>query len=388
MSLKSIEMTPRERMYAALEGGKLDKFPVNAPYTFLSNADRWTELTGLPVWKFYEWTISDPAKHAEMYKTFYETLPFDAVEPWGVQVAEHIHGREYRENIEIVFKDGIPWFHYKKEDNYEKVPDAIHEFGSGGAEPEKRKVADIGDAKEKIKIVSAEKIIEQGCGDYITELVKIYGKERFVISGGICNTFWTNVFFVGMTNFFMMLREERELIKYMSGRILERNIEIIRSHAAAGGDAIYVDDATATCDMISPKTYEEFSLPYMIEEVKEIRRLGKKAIVIYFGGIADRVEMIKSMGADLLCMEASMKFYTNDFETVAKRLDGKTALAGNLNPNLDLELPTEDEFKRIMEKAVGLGRKYGKYVTSTGSPITPNTSLERIKKFIELGHAL
>ena len=388
--MMDLKMTPGERMYAAIEGRKLDSYPVTAPYTFLSNADHWTELTGLPIWRFYEWTISEPAKHSEMYKIFYETVPFDAVQPWGVQTGEHMKNtaRAYRENTEIVFKDGIPWFHYKKQDTYEKVPNTIHESGSGGGDCEERIIFDKKDAREKIGITSAEKRIENGCNDYIDEMVKIYGKERFIINGGIVNPFYSNVYYLGMENFYAMLYEEPELIKYMSERSLEQNIEIIRSHAAAGGDAIYIDDATATCDMVSPKIYEEFSLPYMIEEVKEIHRLGKKAILIYFGGISDRVDMIGSIGADLLIMEATMKSFTNDYETIAKQLNGRTALAGNLNPYEDLEIASDEEFKVIMEKAVALGRKYGKYVSSTGSPITPGTTVDRMKKFIELGHML
>jgi hypothetical protein len=34
--------------------------------------------------------------------------------------------------------------------------------------------------------------------------------------------------------------------------------------------------------------------------VKEIHHLGHKAILIYFGGIADRLEQIASIGADAL----------------------------------------------------------------------------------------
>ena len=43
-----------------------------------------------------------------------------------------------------------------------------------------------------------------------------------------------------------MLIEAPELIDYLSRKLLEDNIEIIRSLAASGGDAIYIDDATAT----------------------------------------------------------------------------------------------------------------------------------------------
>jgi len=61
-------MTPKERMYAVLKGEKPDIWPVTAPYLMLSNADHWEELTGLPVWKYYEWLRSpDLNWHREIY---------------------------------------------------------------------------------------------------------------------------------------------------------------------------------------------------------------------------------------------------------------------------------------------------------------------------------
>jgi uroporphyrinogen-III decarboxylase len=59
-----------------------------------------------------------------------------------------------------------------------------------------------------------------------------------------------------MQNFYCMLVEEPDLIREMSKRILAKNIETIRAGAMAGGDAIYIDDATATNDMVSLKMYE------------------------------------------------------------------------------------------------------------------------------------
>jgi hypothetical protein len=75
--------------------------------------------------------------------------------------------------------------------------------------------------------------------------------------------------------------------------VISHTCERIRALALTGGDAIYIDDATATCDMISVAHYERFSLPYMREEVREIQALGKKAIVIYFGGVSDRIEQTR-----------------------------------------------------------------------------------------------
>ena len=153
------------------------------------------------------------------------------------------------------------------------------------------------------------------------------------------------------------------------------------------GVTSFHDDATATCDMISPQMYEEFSLPYLTRQVKEIQRLGKKAILVYFGGIADRVEQIASTGADVLMMEASMKGFVNDYADVAGRLGGAMCLAGNLNPYDDIEITSDDELARRIRAMVGAGKAYGRYFTSTGSPLTPGTPVKRLQQFIHHSHA-
>ena len=377
-------MSSKERMYAVIEGRQPDCFPVAPPYVILSNADHWSELTGLPVWKFYEWRCTTNLDwHSEIYRTLYDRLPYDMVQPWFTI------GRQERENTEIIMKDQIPYFHYKREDRYERVPDSIHEAGSGGGENETRYVFDQKDARERICIVKAERLTEDGFLDFTKSLVRVYGDSRFVISGGIVNTFYSNVYYVGMMNFYSMLYDEPELIKYMSERLLEKNIEVIRAMAAAGGDVIYIDDATATSDMVSPQMYEEFSLPYMIREVNEIHRLGKKAMIVYFGGIADRLDLIASIGADILVMEASMKGYQNDLDTVMRKVGGKMCVAGNLNPYGDVEITTDSELEDRMAAQASIARTNGgRFFCATGSPLTPNTTVGRLRKFIDLGHML
>ncbi|MCL2665081.1 MAG: uroporphyrinogen decarboxylase family protein, partial [Defluviitaleaceae bacterium] len=200
------------------------------------------------------------------------------------------------------------------------------------------------------------------------------------------NTFYSNAYHVGMTNLYVMLHEEPELVKYISGLVLEQNIEIIRMFASADIDAIFIDDATATCDMISRGMYEEFSLPYLIPQVNEIKRLGKKAMLTYFGGIADRADLIADTGADILTMECSMKGYVNDYAAVSKKIKGM-CLAGNLNPYDHIEIASDELLAEKINGMVAAGAEYGKYFTSTGSPLTPNTPVSRIQRYIELARA-
>lgn len=373
-------MNSREWMYAAIEGRKLDKFPAIAPYVMLSNADHWVEVTGEPVWKFYEWTYAEPPVHAAGYAPFYEVMPFDIFQPWWAP------SREDRESIKVVFKDGKPFFHDKRNDSLKPVPDKIHEAGSSGGENETRYVFNSADAREKIKVERADTLISRGMNDYL-EAAMPYYNDKFVINNGIVNTFYSCVYYVGMENFYCMLKEEPSLVHEMSKRILEKNIETIRASAMAGGDAIFIDDATATCDMVSVKMYEEFSLPYLTEQVNEIKRLGKKAILVYFGGIADRVEQILSTGVDLLVMEASMKGFINDYAAISKQINGRCCLAGNLNPYTDVEIKSDEELEKAVKTQADAGRLTGRYITSTGSPLTPGTPVSRIARFIEMGHS-
>jgi len=372
-------MNSREWMYAAIEGEKLDHFPVYAPYVMLSNADHWTEVTGEPVWKFYEWALAEPALHAKEYRKFYDAMPFDHFQPW------YAGSRADRESIRIVFREGKPFYHDKRNDSLKPVPDSIHNSGSGGGENETQLVFDSADAKRLITVERAETQVSNGVNDYL-EAALPYFQDKFIINSGVVNTFYSNVYYVGMENFYCMLKEEPELIHEMSKRLLEKNIETIRASAMAGGDAIYIDDATATSEMVSAETYEQFSLPYLTEQVKEIKRLGKKAVLIYFGGIADRVEQIVSTGADLLVMEASMKGFVNDYAAISKQINGRCCLAGNLNPYSHVEVMNDMELEAEIRLQAAAGKVSGKFMTSTGSPLTPGSSVARIARMIEMGH--
>ncbi|MCL2708232.1 MAG: uroporphyrinogen decarboxylase family protein [Defluviitaleaceae bacterium] len=370
-------------MIAAIEGSSPDVWPVAAPYQTLSNADHWEELTGLPVWKYYEWLITrNDGWHAEINGLINEALPFDIVQPAFPCLDD------YSKNTEIALRDGKAYYRDKRSGDFSPVPDEIHNAGSGGGENETRYVYTFADARARIRATKAERLVSNGFNRFLDITLGQFGSERFIVSGGVVSPFYSNAYHVGMTNMYAMLHDEPQLIKYISNLVLEQNIELIRAYAAASGDAIFVDDATATSDMISPAMYEEFALPYLREQVSEIKRQGFKAIALYFGGISDRAELIASSGADALMMECSMKSYVNDYADIASKLGKNICLAGNLNPYADVEISTSEELREKITAIVKAGAAHGRYFTSTGSPLTPNTSVRRMREYIDAAHFL
>jgi hypothetical protein len=356
--------------------------PVTVLYNQLYYLDHFSELTGKEQWELHKWLNSSPEDHLVIYKEMISKTPFEILQP---QSAPSHYSRE---NVEFIVKDGKPFRYDKREDKFTPV---VAETVSGHATDyrsnQTQYVFDKSDVSKHFRLYKAEDMIANGSNDYLDAVIAKHGKDNFILSNGVVGTLYLCHSYVGLTNLYAMLIEKPNLIEYLSQKLLEQNIETIRFYANSGGDAIYIDDAMTTSDMISVEHYERFCLPYMKEMVNEIHRLGHKAIVIYFGGIADRLEQIASIGADGLSMETSMKNYVNDIDEIADKIGDRITLFGNINPVGVLQNGTDSELENEIARQAKAGRKCRGFIMCTGSPITPSTPLARVQKFIELGQS-
>ena len=372
-------MTNKERIHNALEGKPVDRMPVTVLYNQLYYQDHFAELTGKEQWELHKWLNASPEDHLAIYEEMIRKAPFEILQPQGAP------SRYSRENIEFVVKDGKPYKHDKKEDRYTPV---VTETASGHPVDyranQTQYVFDKNDVKEHFRLYKAEDMLASGGNDYLDAVIAKLGKDNFILSGGVVGTLYLCHNYVGLTNLYAMLIDKPDLIEYLSNKLLEQNIEYIRYYAKSGGDAIYIDDAMTTSDMISVEHYERFCLPYMKEMVKEIHRLGHKAIIIYFGGISDRLEQIASIGADGLSMETSMKNYVNDIDYIAEKIGNRVTLFGNIDPVGILQNGSDEELEAEITRQANAGKKCRGFIMCSGSPITPFTPLERVQKFIKI----
>ena len=373
-------MTERERVHAALEGRPLDRTPVTSLYNMLYYQDHFSELTGRPPWEQWKWRYADPEAHLATYVEMVRQAPFEILQP------QHAPSREEREQTDIVERNGELFLHHAGHDSLTPIRTRSGHT-TDYSYNETQHVFDRADIAEKITIASAEAMLATGCMDYVEATVRALGQDHFVMPGGVAGAFWCSHFWVGLTNLLEMAIGKPDLVDTLNRKMLEQNIEHLRLFAAAGGDAIYVDDAVATSDMISVRHYERFCLPYMVEMVREIHRLGRKAIIIYYGGVSDRLEQIASIGADGFSMETTMKNYVNDIEEIASRVGDRVTLFGNVDPVGVLQRGTDAQLEAEVRRQAEAGRRARGFIMCTGSPITPSTPLRRVRRFIELGSA-
>lgn len=373
-------MTNKERIHATLEGGPVDRTGVTVLYNHLYRHDHFSELTGRPQWERQKWLHSAPEEYARTFRAIHEKAPFEILQPNAAPP------RATRKAFEFVERDGKVFRHNKRTDAWEPMASGTASgHATDYAANEKQLVFDQSDIAAKVNVVSAAEQIASGANDYVEAVVRTLGRHEFILAGGVVGTFYQCSVYLGLTNLLGMVRESPALVEHLSKRILEQNIERIRRLCAAGGDAVFIDDAMTTCDMISVQDYERFSLPHIRAMVEEVHRLGHKAILIYFGGIADRLDQIASIGADGLSMEASMKGYVNDIEEIARKIGGRVSLFGNVDPVGILQNGTDRQLEAEVNRQAEAGRSARGFILCTGSPITPGTPLSRVQSFLAMG---
>jgi uroporphyrinogen-III decarboxylase len=374
-------MTNKQRVHAALEGRPVDRCPVTALYNQLYQDDHFHELTGLPAWQLHAWQAMPPEQHVALFRVMQEAAPFELLQPHGAP------GRAWRARQVFVEEDGHAFRcdRVTGERVQLDVPTASGHASDYHAN-EIRRIFTREDIDHELPLPGPE-ASREGM-DYVDAVVQAFGRDEFILSGGVIGTIYSCGWHVGQTNLFSMLIEEPALVEALCERITACNLAEIRRLAAAGGDAIYIDDATATSDMISPAMYQRFSLPYLQAMVAEIHRLGHKAIVIYFGGVMDRLELIAASGADGFSYETSMKGYINDTAEIARRIGDRMTLFSNIDPLAVLEQGTEDELAAEITRQVEAAHTARGFILTPASPITPATPLARVRRFLELGQML
>jgi hypothetical protein len=370
-------MNGKQRVQASLTGQPVDRSPVTVLYNMLYFQDHFPELTSRPPWQMQSWLHSSPEEYLQTYAGMIALAPFEILQP------ELAPSRQAREQVEFITQGNSRYLHDRRSGSLTPI-DSTSGHARDYAANETQYVFNRRDINTRIKINQAEAMLANGQNDYIDAVVSAFGQDHFILSGGVVGTIYASGDYIGQTNALAMLLEEPGLMDYLCQKITEQNIEHIRALAAAGGDAIYIDDATATSDMISVKAYERFSLPYIKMMVDEIHRLGHLAIVIYFGGVSDRLEQIVSTGADGLSVETSMKNYTNDIHAIAAQVGQRVTLFGNIDPLKVLQDGSDDELQAEMKRQSQAGRLCRGFIMSTGSPITPGTPLARVQRFLSL----
>lgn len=155
--------------------------------------------------------------------------------------------------------------------------------------------------------------------------------------------------------------------------------QFIRLMAGTGAQMVSNGDSSAGPELISPRMYRTFALPYE----KRIAACAHEAglpYVLHICGKTDRIlEDMVSSGADGLELD-----YKTDAVLAAKALSGRATFIGNIDPSGVLALGTPELVERKTRELLEVFRGNPRFILNAGCAIPAETPARNLKAMIRV----
>ena len=177
-----------------------------------------------------------------------------------------------------------------------------------------------------------------------------------------------------------------DLLHRMLGVVTDAVVAYLAAQRAAGAQALQVFDTWG--GVLSPTLYREFSLPYLERIARELPRGegGQRTPLILFGkGNAPHLEALAATGTDAVGVD-----WLVGMDEAARRIGGKVALQGNLDPATLYGSPQAiaREAARVLDDyAAGNGGSREGHVFNLGHGMSPDMDPEHVAALVEAVHA-
>jgi uroporphyrinogen decarboxylase len=136
-------------------------------------------------------------------------------------------------------------------------------------------------------------------------------------------------------------------------------------------------DSTAGTDLISPRLYRRFALPYEQRVVTTAHKLGKPYILHICGDTGPIIEDMIATGADGLEID-----YKTDMVLAHRLMATRSAFVGNIDPSGVLALGTPAETAQKTRALLELFADTPRFILNAGCALPPDTPQENLRAMI------
>lgn len=279
-------MTPKERLFARLDGKPVDKIP-NLNIVMLFAA----QYAGVQYGDF-----------CRDYRYLVEAQTKTAID-FGIDILSTMSD-PYREvydyggNVSFV-QDDLPVFH----EALLKTPDDF-------------KLLKDFDPMASTRILDRIKAVE---------CFKQQNGNEFPILGWVEGAWAEFTDLATVSEGMMMMYDEPEFVREAMEFITNKAIECAVAQLRAGADIIGIGDAAAS--LVNCETYNELIRPFEVQLIDAIHRHGGKTKLHICGNINHLLPDMISTGTDIVDAD-----YMVNYQEAVKLSEGKCSISGNLNP--------------------------------------------------------
>lgn len=163
--------------------------------------------------------------------------------------------------------------------------------------------------------------------------------------------------------------------------VTETIIEFGKACFDAGADLIHSGDSLASCNVISPKTYERYAWPYEKRIFSAWREHGITTGLLHICGNNTKVlDLYRDTGANLIDLDSAV-----DLADASRRLQDTTTIVGNLDTVTELlqadSAQTEAAARRCIELTGGRN-----FILGSGCIIPRRTPVENVRALVRVAH--
>jgi uroporphyrinogen-III decarboxylase len=199
----------------------------------------------------------------------------------------------------------------------------------------------------------------------------------------ISSPVWSLYGWLGYEGMMILLGQYPDVASHAAQRILKNALHYISEIAALGAEAVWIEECLT--DQISPEVFRQVNLPILRQCTETIHAHGMKSIYYYCGDPWRRLDAILDAGADAVHFEESKKGFSIHIEDIVEAVGRRCVVFGNLDTIGVLQDGSEDMLRSEIHRQLSAGRRNGnRFVMSTGSPITPGTPVQRVRRYTDI----
>jgi hypothetical protein len=398
--MTQLAMTPKERMFKALQGEKSDALPAAPGYLclFLAELERAAYIEQYR--RCMKGRSRYPVDHAEdthfraqalvqSYQAFKE-------QPDWIEVGTGA-SKAWAERMEIVLRNGDLCY----EDKVSGVCVPMHAIPIPTGDevlnetiPSGRDVWDISnqfssreDVESQMPIICAEDLLASGEFDLPRRVVEDFGDRYFIST--ILDTPYSDMYdYLGFRGLMVIQRQNPELFQTMLERRFMQSKDVMGAWAASGIHGVYVEEVFSGADAISPQSYEKFVFAYNQPYFRHMRALGLLPIHYVCGDVIPRLELMVEYEVAAVAVEESKKEFRIGINEVVQRVAGRKAVFGNIDAVQFGIHATLEEMQAEVGRQAEIGRQGRGFIVSTGSPFPLETDPRMIDTMIKTAHGI
>ena len=375
-------MTGKEKVESALTSRGTPSIPVIIPYESIMIRDHWEELVANPWWDLHSPKLQVQMRwRREVFKQIendFLELPLfytrDEREVLGIE--------QHRDEVLLIDRRTGDAKLLEREPVGGFLIESLHEKTGFEA----KSLEDIDRLVPPLEREDPDTFLHSGRSDLAISLVEEFGRERYPICSArsplwACHALW------GFEPLMRNIAAVPDLVHFACRRYLDYALHKVRRAAAMGAAGIWIEECLT--DLVSPESYASLSLPYLQQLVEGIHASGLSGILYFCGDPSGKLELILKAGCDAVGFEESKKDFQIDIEELTEQINGRCALLGNIDAIEIVEQGSEEQLRAGLTCQLQAGRRNGnRFIVSCGSPITPTTSIQRVRLYLGLAREL